>query len=88
MSNYNMNRKGQISETITWVISTIIIIFILVASIYISSILGETKTLEKKKIFVSDEDVWINEKNNYAFSLNGANKEEIIIWLEESDTDG
>lgn len=38
--NRLMNKKGQIGETMTWVIATIIIIVILIVSIVITSFLG------------------------------------------------
>jgi hypothetical protein len=44
-----MHNKGQIGDTITWVIATIIIIVILIFFIFGSSMLASTKSVGKYK---------------------------------------
>ncbi len=88
MSSYNLNKKAQVSDAFSWVVATLVIIFLIVSSIYISSLLGKSKAVEKEKIIISEEDVdWINEKNNYAYGINDFNKEQIESWIVESDLD-
>jgi len=41
---FNINKRAQIAETITWTVATLIIIFILIVSIGISSYMGSYKT--------------------------------------------
>jgi|TARA_B100001971_G_C18083236_1_gene479450 hypothetical protein len=48
MQNKNLlnQKKGQIGETMTWVVATLIIIVILFISIYMSSLISKTKILD------------------------------------------
>ena len=39
------NKKGQVGETMTWIVATLIIIVVLTISIYVSSVLGEAKSI-------------------------------------------
>ena len=38
-------KKGQIGETMTWIVATLIIVFVLLVSIYVSSLLSKTKNI-------------------------------------------
>lgn len=75
------NKKAQIGETITWVVATLIIIFILVSSVYIAILLGKTKSIESfdsKKT----EDVSLTELQTLqAYELNSENKIQIENWV-------
>lgn len=48
------SKKGQIGETITWIVATVIIIVILIFSIFVASLLSKTKVLGKG--FKSEDD--------------------------------
>lgn len=81
------NKKGQISDAITWVVATLIIIFLVVSSIYISSLMGKSKAVEKKKVIdLGDDSVdWVQEKTEFAYSINPGNKIKINQWIQESE---
>jgi hypothetical protein len=87
MLNYRIfNKKAQVSDTITWVVATIIIIFLIITSIYFSSILGNSKDINKEDIkFYSDKQDWIDVKTNLAYKINFENKEKIQLWINEND---
>jgi len=78
------NSKAQVAETMTWVVATIIIIFLILSSIYIASLLGQNKNLKINKIETSKENNWIENKSEYAFDLNSENRAEIVLWLSEN----
>ena len=89
MPSYSLkkNRKGQIAETITWVIATIIIVFLISASIYAAILLGESKTVDKSKAGISGSDSldWVSQKTGLALNINNKNSDKIISWVKESD---
>jgi hypothetical protein len=70
------NKKGQVGETMTWIIATIVIIVILVFSIFITSILGKSKSFDKNRKFEFDRETdliatksltsYLLTKNNFA----------------------
>ena len=68
-------KKAQIGETMTWIIATIVIIAILIISIYISSLLGEAKSIIPYKDFERKNDL-LMEKSLFAYFL--ADKSQII----------
>ena len=47
MLNKFYNKKGQISDVMTWIIATIIILVILIAFIYISALVGQKTKIIK-----------------------------------------
>jgi hypothetical protein len=53
LNKLKKNSRGQISETMTWIVATVIIILILTAFIYASGIFGEAKqvTIDKLSSF-------------------------------------
>jgi len=67
------NKKGQIAETMTWVVATIAIVVVLIISIYIVSILSVAKKEIKYNEYERETDL-ILEKSIFAYFL-----------LEESD---
>jgi hypothetical protein len=90
MSNYKFkNKKAQMAETITWVVATVIIIFLLVLSIYFSSVLGKGKSVDKENIKISQRNEnWIEVKTSLAYGSNSENKENIDIWVNEEANNG
>ena len=86
MSEYKIkNKKAQIGETITWVVATIIIIAILILSIYVASLLSNTK---KTLTYASEGrkgDI-LMEKSLFAYFLaNETDKEVIYSELKKND---
>ncbi len=82
--NFFKNRKGQVAETMTWVIATIIIIVLLVSAIYVSSLLGKSKNLQVEGIENYEENNWAFEKTQFALSINDGNQELILSWVKGS----
>lgn len=72
----NKNR-GQIGETMTWVIATIVIIAILIISIYAASLLAQTRKKFSFKADQREEDL-IMEKSLFAYFLVDDAKKSII----------
>lgn len=78
------NKKAQVGETLTWFISTIIIIFILLVAVYAASILGKARSLSDSGKIDDSEENWIKVKNDLGFENNDSNKEKINLWLEKN----
>ncbi len=78
------SKKAQVAETMTWVVATIIIIFLILSSIYIASLLGENKNLKTNKIETSSNYNWVENKSKNAFELNSENRAEVVLWLNEN----
>ena len=79
------NKKAQVSDVLTWVVATLIIVFLIVGSIYISSLMGKSKSVEKSKIISAEDSVnWIETKTNFSLEINNANKDKIEMWIGES----
>lgn len=90
MSNkIQKNRRAQISDIMTWVIATIIILFVLLLFIYSASIFAQkTKTVKAKSLVIdlNDKVDLIETKNNIAY--NSASVEQKVIidkWREENE---
>jgi len=83
MSSYKSNKKGQVSDALTWVVATMIIVFILITSIYISSLLGKTKIVDKNKIGISGDNSedWVFEKSKMAYNIDSSHRNEIEFWV-------
>jgi hypothetical protein len=83
-------KRAQVSDTVTWIVATIIIIAILLIFLYISSVLSGENAVEKKSSSVfsggnSAEVVdWIALKTSIAYNLNDKNKEVIDKWIGEN----
>lgn len=46
-----MNKKAQISETMTWIVATVIILIMLLVSVFLASIIGQNKSFPVKNQF-------------------------------------
>ena len=83
----NNKNRGQIGETMTWVVATIIIVVILVISVYAASLLANTKktlSYQKEKI----ESDLLMEKSLFAyFSANDTKKDLIYSELKKQEFD-
>lgn len=78
------NRKGQVGESITWIVATIVLIVLLIIFIYASVILSEFKSLKTntKKTSVDSID-WIDSKTQMAYSVSSSNKNKIEGWISQ-----
>jgi biopolymer transport protein ExbD len=81
------NKRGQVGESITWVIATIILIVLLIIFIYASIVLSEFKSLKvnPKKISTGSVD-WIDSKTQIAYSISSSNKNKIQAWISQETT--
>jgi len=82
------NKRGQVGESITWVVATIIVIVLLLIFIYASILLSKTKSL-KLDVKANSEDSfdWINSKTQIAYSINDNNKNKIEGWISQGKKD-
>ncbi len=83
----NNKNRGQIGETMTWVVATIIIVVILIISVYAASLLANTRkalSYQKEKI----ESDLLMEKSLFAyFSANDTKKDFIYGELKQQEFD-
>ncbi|MCL5018223.1 MAG: hypothetical protein M1416_00440 [Candidatus Pacearchaeota archaeon] len=84
------DKKGQIGETVSWIIATIIIIGILIVFIYISILISKTKIIQTLSIQfdVAEKTESLNQKTSFSHQLAGnLNKEIIDNILEEANNE-
>ena len=86
------NKKAQISDTLTWVVATIIIVVILLIFIFVSSILAKAKDVSDdvgSKVVGGYEKQanWIKTKTELAYAKKSDNKEVINEWIWETERD-
>ena len=78
------NRKGQIGETITWIVATLVLIAILIIFIFASVALSKVKTLKTDiKANAADSADLINAKTQVAYSISSVNKNKIQLWISQ-----
>lgn len=81
-----LNKKGQVGETVTWVVATLIIVIVLVSFIYASSVLSKVKILTSLSFESELEGNWMEKKMFFSENLSGnKNKEKIMLWIEEGE---
>jgi hypothetical protein len=93
MLRCKINRRGQIAETVTWFVATIIVIVTLVVFIFISTSLAKTKNASVSGVSVKVGDFLTysgvgelsraETKTLFAISMNEKNKEVINGWINE-----
>ena len=81
-----LNKKGQVGETMTWIVATLIIVFLLVSSVYVASLLGETKFV-KRSVDSAEEYSIVNLETSNAYSVLSENKDFIMSWIEEDESE-
>ena len=85
------NRKAQVSDIMTWVVATIIILSILLLFVYASSLLAQkTKTIKANdlKIDIGKEVDLLEAKNLIASDLaSETNKQIIRNWEEDKENE-
>lgn len=75
-----MDRKGQTGSTITWILATIIIIFILLVTVFISGSIGKSKDIN----FVPERDT-LASKSLFAWLSTMQGEETIYFQLGEDE---
>lgn len=83
-----LNRRGQLSDAMTWVVATVIILVLLVVFVYASNILGKVNKIETGVKSLAKGEVEENidffyEKTKIAYKINDENKNQIDSWIEE-----
>ena len=82
-----LNKRGQLSDTMTWIVATLIIIVILIVFVLASQVLAKWKgvtSIDSIKFKGSQEGIsLISLKNSFAFEENPSNKMKIEEWLNE-----
>ncbi len=85
-----LNKKAQISEVMTWVVATLVILCILIIFIYASSLLAQkTKVIKAKdlKVDFGKEVDLLEIKNLIAYSSASQSDKSIIERWEEKNKD-
>ena len=85
---HKMDNRAQLSDAMTWIVATLIIIVILVVFVFASSILAKTyktaSSLKSVGFGDSEEGVdLVDMKNSFAFEKNKDNNLKIEAWLNE-----
>ena len=76
-----LNKKAQISEVITWVVATLVIIITMLAFIYASSLFAQkTKILKVNKLntALGKNINWIGDKTSLVYSQSSPQQKAII----------
>ena len=82
LNKLRKNKKGQASESITWIVATIILIAVLLIFIYASITLSKVKSINFKIKSNSENSFdWIGKKTEMAYLINSANKDRIEEWI-------
>lgn len=82
-----LNKRAQLSDAMTWIVATLIIIFILVIFIFASETIAKWKSISSLNA-IGDENSEnttniIKMKNSFAFEKNKTNQLKIEVWLNE-----
>lgn len=84
-----LNKKAQVSEIMTWVVATIIILTILIVFIYASSLFAQkSKIVDAKnlKIDIGEEGDLLETKNLIAYSSASESEKNLIErWGKEDE---
>jgi hypothetical protein len=85
MSKCNKAKKGQVGETISWLIATLVIIGVLLLFIWISVMMSKVKVIAVGDLRTDSgkESVILTMKTSLANQLNNENKEVIDNILKE-----
>jgi hypothetical protein len=90
-----LNKKGQVGETLTWIVATIIIVVVLLFFLFGSSLLAETKSIKvfKQSLFSSasyeGDDLFLKKSLfSYTYLTNDAYKKKFERYLYEKSLEG
>lgn len=88
-----MNNKGQVSDAVTWIVATIVIVIIMMFFVFGASILANTKDIGKYKASLFSPEEEINDdiflkKNLFTYfdTIKEDNKKKIMSNLEARDS--
>jgi hypothetical protein len=92
MKNLILNNKAQISQTLTWIVATIIIVGILMVSIALSLVLANAKKIAGQQAGnvesrLEKNSLVLETKTSLAYELNNTNKREIETILERMNNE-
>ena len=85
------NRRGILSDAMTWIVATIVIVILLIIFIYSANILGKANALRQnaKEILINDNSEGnidlFEEKTLMGYKINLENKEKIDLWRDDED---
>ena len=88
MLKYNFGKKGQIGETVSWLIATLIIVGILILFIYASVLMANVKgvSIGNLQTDLSKESLVLTEKTNLSnVIMNNKNKDTIDNILQNEN---
>jgi hypothetical protein len=78
------NKKGQVGETVTWVVATIFLIVILLLFIYASVAMAKAKHLNANVKLGSGNSLdWASSKTQMAYAVSSLNKNKIQTWISQ-----
>lgn len=84
-----INKKGQVGESVTWIVVTILLIVILLVFIYAATALAKVKSLKTDiKANLGDSVDWVSSKTQMAYSISSDNKNKIQEWISQKTEDG
>jgi len=87
MLSNKKNKRGEIGKTITWIVSTLIIVGILILFIYISSGISNFKSLKSSDVFtnLSSNSQIFEMKTFIALKINNIDREKIEDTLKRNN---
>lgn len=77
-------KKAAIGETMTWIVATLIILFVLTIFIYASGAMGMIKSVSSGEVEVEGMDL-LETKTSIALSINSTNENKITTWISEAE---
>ena len=80
----NRSRKGQVGETLTWIVATILVIVLLIFFIFGSSLLGKTKQVESFRPSLTSKQAFEGtdsflKKSLFTYALTGSDTERLAL---------
>jgi len=81
-------KKAAIGETITWIVATLIIIAILIASIFITSLVAKTKSVDRSFSSGGSEDLMVTKSLSAFLLTRDSSGENVLTQLQrKADSD-
>ncbi|MEA3414532.1 MAG: hypothetical protein U9Q99_03355, partial [Nanoarchaeota archaeon] len=80
---FTKNSRGQVGDSLSWIIATIVIVVLILFFVFGSSLFAETKNVQKKsstleKIDLGKEDIFLKKSVFSLFSEIGKNNEVVL----------
>lgn len=82
-----LSKRAQVSDTMVWIVATLIILFVLFVFIFVSGLLADAKDVVEYSVNVGFSEGHVDiervsAKTEFAFDIDSTNKEVIEQWLE------